>query len=332
MKTRRRSNVHDTTSSTSPVLVAALLAALLVGSASSAEVPADKRGSCRPCNSVAMLALQAAIAEATSDYWLATANAANLPDAAQRRAALRQARADLRESTGEAREQYAARVELCEALGESRCHPVIDPDDFLTPEEAAAAPNPYMPLVPGTTYRYEGETEDGPEVVVVEVTDETREILGVTCVVVRDTVWVDDELVEDTRDWFAQDSEGNVWYFGELSVEYEDGEIAALEGSWEAGTDSAKPGIVMKASPEVDDVYRQEFLLGEAEDAAEVLSLSESVSVSAGTFDNCLMTGEFTPLEPDVYENKYYAPGVGMVLEVNTETGERVELVSVETD
>jgi hypothetical protein len=307
--------------------VAALLAAVALAAGA-----AVAGGECAVCRHTAELMKQNGFQEARADHWLARAKAQSLEDAEERREAVLEAREEFREQVGEVREQYAARVDLCEVLEEGRYAPEIDPDDFLTPEETAADPNPYLPLVPGTTYRYEGETEDGIEGIEVEITDETREILGVACIVVRDTVTVDGELVEDTRDWFAQDAEGNVWYFGELSVNYEDGELADIEGSWEAGEDGAFAGIVMPAAPEVGMAYRQEYLLGEAEDAAEVLSLDESAAVPYGAFDACLMTGDFTPLEPDAYEYKFYAPGLGLVLEVDAETGERVELVAVEID
>ncbi len=212
-------------------------------------------------------------------------------------------------------------------VGDEPYEPTINPDDFV-----AQIDNQYLPLTPGTTLVYEGDTEDGEERIEVEVTHETREILGVTCIVVRDRVWVDAKLAEDTFDWFAQDRDGNVWYFGEDSKEYEGGKVVSTGGSWEAGVDDAKPGIIMEANPEVGDAYRQEYYKDEAEDMAEVLSLNESVSVTYGTFENCLKTKEWTPLEPDVVEHKYYAPGIGVVLEVMVEGGEeKVELVEVRT-
>ena len=139
-------------------------------------------------------------------------------------------------------------------------------------------------------------------------------------------------MAEDTFDWFAQDKDGNVWYFGEDSKEYEDGKVVSTEGSWESGVDGAKPGIVMKANPQVGDAYRQEYYEDEAEDMAEVVSLNEAVSVPQGSFENCLKTKEWTPLEPDIVENKYYAPGVGLVMEVAVE-GEsgKVELLEIRT-
>ncbi len=210
-------------------------------------------------------------------------------------------------------------------VGDEPYDPVINPADFV-----AQINNQYLPMSPGTTFIYDGESEDGKEKIEVNVTHETKEILGVTCVVVRDRVWIDGELVEDTFDWFAQDKDGNVWYFGEDSKEYEGGKVVSTEGSWEAGVDGAKPGIIMKGNPQVGDAYRQEYYEDEAEDMAEVLSLNESISVPYGSFENCLKTQEWTPLEPDVVENKYYAPGVGVVLEVAVEgESERIELVEV---
>jgi hypothetical protein len=206
--------------------------------------------------------------------------------------------------------------------------PIIIPADFV-----ANITNQYLPLTSGTTFIYEGE-EDGEHVrIEVYVTHETREILGVTCTVVRDTVWVDGELEEDTLDWYAQDKDGNIWYFGEDSKEIDEGVVVSTEGSWEAGVDGAKPGILMKGSPQIGDTYRQEYYWGEAEDMAEVLSLSESVAVPYGSYTNCLQTKEWNPLEPGVTEHKYYAPGVGLLLEVVVEGGkERVELISITTE
>jgi hypothetical protein len=148
---------------------------------------------------------------------------------------------------------------------------------------------------------YEGEEET----VTVTVTGEFKEILGVPCAVVRDVVEEDGELVEDTYDWFAQDLEGNVWYFGEIARNYEDGELVDLEGSWTAGIDGAKIGVLMPIDSQPGAVYRQEFLLGEAEDMAEVLELGASAATPAAACDgNCLVTLEYTPLEPDGAEHK----------------------------
>jgi hypothetical protein len=189
--------------------------------------------------------------------------------------------------------------------------------------------NPFLPFIPGTTWTYEGETDEGTETIVVEATAETRVILGVTCTVVRDRVYLEGELIEDTQDWFAQDAHGNVWYFGELSYELEGGEIVSIEGSWEAGVDGARPGIVMPATPEVGQVYRQEFLLAEAEDMGEILGLNASVTVPYGPFSGCRQTRDFSPLSPGSLEHKFYAAGVGLVLEQHPRSGSRVELISL---
>ncbi len=202
--------------------------------------------------------------------------------------------------------------------------PQIDPADFV-----AGIDNPYLPYEPGTRFVYEGESEGETETDAVFVTHKTKEIMGVTCTVVKDVVSVEGELIEKTFDWFAQDRFGNVWYFGEYSEEHEDGKVSTA-GSWEAGVDGAKPGIVMLADPDVGERYRQEYYAGEAEDMGQVLDLGASVEVPYGSFDNVLVTKDWTPLERKVLENKYYAPGVGLVLERTVRGGTgRFELVEL---
>jgi hypothetical protein len=279
-------------------------------------------GGTPPCNKAAGETLESCRRQAGADYWLAKAKCTNLasgmPECVQ---AAKDAKNEAVELCGD---QYSERIDICADLGGGIYDPQIDRDDFVE-----GVSHPYMPLVPGVTLVYETETEEGIERDEVSPTGNTREILGVTCTEVRDLVTLDGEPIEDTLDWFAQDVQGNVWYFGELAMNFEDGMLADLDGSWEAGVDGAKPGIVMQASPRVGDVYRQEFLIGEAEDIAEVMSLSKTVSVPYGTFSNCLKTEDQTPIEPDVEENKYYAPGIGLVLTVNLESGEAAELVDV---
>ena len=136
----------------------------------------------------------------------------------------------------------------------------------------------------------------------------TRKIAnGITARVVRDTVTLDGEIIEDTLDWYAQDKDGTVWYLGEDTAEFEDGKITTREGSFEAGVDGAQAGVIMPASPEVGMAYRQEYYEGEAEDNGEVLALGQQASVPAGEYDDLLKTADTTPLEPDVLEHKYYA-------------------------
>jgi hypothetical protein len=191
--------------------------------------------------------------------------------------------------------------------------------------------NPYFPLIRGTVYDYEVETEDGLETITVTVTRQTKEVLGIPATVVRDTVLLDGELTEDTLDWFAQDRTGNVWYLGEETAEYEDGQVVSTEGSWEAGVNGALPGLIMLADPLPEDLYRQEYLKDEATDIAGVLSVSESVSVPFGDFEHVLKTADYNPLS-GALEHKFYARGVGTVMEDPLDGSERTELLSVRHD
>lgn len=186
--------------------------------------------------------------------------------------------------------------------------------------------NPYLPWTPGTTLTYEG----GDERVEITVTDETRTILGITATVVHDQVLTDGEVTEDTYDWYAQDKLGNVWYLGEDTKEFENGEVVSTEGSWEAGLEGAQPGIAMLADPQVGDTYRQEFYEGEAEDLAKVFQLGQSVEAPAGSYDDVLVTEEWTPLDPGIVEHKFYARGIGVVREEQVQGGNAVlELIEV---
>jgi hypothetical protein len=210
--------------------------------------------------------------------------------------------------------------------------PEIDPSNFVKEVD-----NPYFPLEPGTTWVYEGKTPEGTERVEDTILRETKRVMGVECVVLRDKVWLNGELIEDTVDWHAQDKEGNVWYFGEYTKEYENGKVVSTEGSFEAGKDGALPGIIMPADPKVGDSYRQEYYKGEAEDMAEVISLrgtglNDAVSTPYGSFsEDVLVTKDWNPLEPEILEHKYYAPGVGLVGETKiTGPAEKIELIDLE--
>jgi hypothetical protein len=203
--------------------------------------------------------------------------------------------------------------------------PDVSPEDFVE-----VIDNPYLPLVAGTRWVYEGEVDGEVERIEVEVLEERRQVFGVQATVVRDQVFVDGELQEDTDDWYAQDVDGNVWYLGEETAEYEDGEVATTEGSWEAGVDGALPGIVMLADPRPGEAYRQEFYQGEAEDLAEVLRIGQPAAVVAGTFADVITIREWNPFEPDVVEEKHFAPGVGMISENEVAGGSaRIDLVEV---
>jgi hypothetical protein len=260
---------------------------------------------------------------AQSDYSVALAQCENVA-AADRPTCQKQAAADLQDALATCRDAHAGRIAACAKLGRAPYNPVIDPAHFVS-----GVSNPYFPLIPGTKFIYEGQTPDGLEHDEFFVTHNTKMILGVTCVEVHDTVLTDGQLTEDTLDWFAQDRDGNVWYFGENTHELVDGLISTIKGTFVAGQDGAKPGIVMKAHPMIGDFYAQEFSLGNAEDYAETVGLTETVNVPAGSFNSCLKSKETTPLEPDLVEYKYYAPNVGNVLTVDGVSGARTELIAI---
>lgn len=203
----------------------------------------------------------------------------------------------------------------------------LDPAEFTT-----GIDNPWWPMRPGSRWVYrETDPEGAVQRVVVTVTDRTRRIAnGVTARVVRDVVTEDGLPVEVTEDWYAQDREGNVWYLGEDTREYDErGRVESTAGSFEAGVDGAQAGVIMPADPRPGLAYRQEYDKENAEDAGEIVSLSEQAEVPAGHFRPALMTRERNPLEPKVLEFKFYARGVGPVLAVGVSGGsDREELVS----
>src|SRR5262245_40250356 len=261
---------------------------------------------------------------AQSNYVNTLGKCTNISDPSTRQACQDQALADLNDAQQTCQVGFVVRQTACDSFGPAPYDPVIDPANFV-----ATIDNPYFPLQPGTTFIYEGQMPDGFERDEFAVTHNTRVILGVTCVEVHDSVFTDGELTEDTLDWFAQDRDGNVWYFGENTHELEDGLITTIEGTFMAGINGDKPGIIMKAHPAIGDFYRQEFSLNNAEDFAQTLSLNEVVRVRAGTFNHCLKSEESTPLEPDLLEDKFYAPGVGNILTVDVHTGATSELVRI---
>lgn len=200
----------------------------------------------------------------------------------------------------------------------------LDPADFVDQID-----NPYWPIMPGSQWIYrETDPEGNAQKVKVTVTTRTREILGIDATVVHDAVTDHGQLIENTFDWYAQDMCGNVWYMGENTKEYENGVVVSTAGSWEAGVDGAQPGVIVPADPQVGMTYREEYYAGEAEDAAEVLSLDEQAQVPYGHFRDALLTKNYTPLHPKVLEYKLYAKGIGVVLALGVSGGsDREELL-----
>jgi hypothetical protein len=206
----------------------------------------------------------------------------------------------------------------------------LDPRTFTTRID-----NPYWPMDPGTRWTYRETDQEGARLkVVVTVSDQTEKIAnGVTARVVRDTVTEGGEIVEDTFDWYAQDKDGNIWYLGENTAEFEKGKLVTKEGSFEAGVDGALPGIIIPADPTDGMQYRQEYYKGKAEDNGEVLSTDEMVQSPFGQFDNALLTKDTITIEPNVLEYKLYAKGIGPVLTLGVSggPGSREELIDLDT-
>jgi hypothetical protein len=206
--------------------------------------------------------------------------------------------------------------------------PAIDPANFV-----ATVDNPFFPLTPGTTFVFEGTRDGKGQRDEFAVTSETKVVMGIASVVVRDTATriADGALIEKTDDWFAQDRDGNVWYMGEDTKTFDaKGNVQSTEGSWEGGVDGALPGIVMPGDPQAPSTYRQEFYPGHAQDMAWIVDLSQSVKVPFRKFDDVLETLEWSPLEPDVIEKKYYAAGFGLVFSTSAAGEvEDAKLVSV---
>ena len=206
-----------------------------------------------------------------------------------------------------------------------RYSPSIDAANFVP-----AIDNQLWPLEPGTGFHYRGMRGKVAQTDDELVTHRTKRILGIRCTVVRDTVSEHGRPIERTFDFYAQDRQGNVWYLGEDAFELKHGRFVKASDSWRSGVDGAKPGIIMPATPQSGDRYRQEYYPpGEALDQARVLGYRGPVEVPYGTFKRSLVTSEFSPLEPQT-EEKYYVAGVGEILErVVKGHHEEFQLVSV---
>jgi hypothetical protein len=188
--------------------------------------------------------------------------------------------------------------------------PTVDPANFVSTID-----NRDWPLKPGTAYHYEGVRGTTPQRDDEVVTHQTKQILGVPCTVVRDTVSQHGHPVERTFDWYAQDKAGNVWYMGERSLEKKAGRFVTASDSWQSGVNGGEPGIIMPGNPQPGQRYRQEYYPpGQALDKAHVLSTNGHVKVPYGNYNHVLVTSEFSPLEPQT-EQKYYVPGLGEAAE-----------------
>jgi hypothetical protein len=299
------------------------------------------------CFSIASSLNRACFNDTRDDFWEGIANCTNIADPEERGECIGEVRDEVGEAQDECREVRGARRDLCEELGENRYESGFDPDSFTAEFNNM---NPYFPLAVGNMWVFEGEEET----ITVEVLDETKSIEGVTCIVVNDVGVVEDgSELEDTDDWYGQALNGDVFYCGEISLNFEafegddpaGAELVDIDGSWKAGREGAQAGTLMFADPVVGTVYRQELAWSEAEDAAEVISttyrygddpeldfLVPQELAELLCDGDCLVTRDFTPIEPDANELKYYAPGVGQFLEVAPDDEEIVQLVACNTD
>lgn len=204
--------------------------------------------------------------------------------------------------------------------------PLPPPSRFV-----ARVDNPWFPLRPGTVYVYRGRKDGERSRDMMSVFTEQKTILGIRATVVSDKLYLRGRIEERTRDWYAQDRTGNVWYLGEATAElYPSGAVRTREGSWRAGVEGARAGIFMPAHPRPGGSGIQEMLEGEAEDHFRVLSLSARVHTPAASSRHALLTREWTPLEPGVVDHKLYVKGIGTFREETVKGGEELnELVEV---
>ena len=203
--------------------------------------------------------------------------------------------------------------------------PVLDPANFVR-----VIDNPYFPLPVGRVLTYKGVRDGVRQIERVTVTHGTRVLEGITATAVRDVARrPNGALLEKTTDWYAQDRQGNVWYLGEKTAAYDPDGSVDTSGSWLAGVSDAEPGLIMEAHPAVPDSYRQEYLPGEAEDTAWVVRVGGHVHVPYGRLSHVMTSLEATVVEPGSYDQKVYAPGLGIVLEHALTSQEDSVLVSV---
>ena len=174
--------------------------------------------------------------------------------------------------------------------------------------------NPFFPLPVGRVWNYEG-TENGADLALrITVLDETETVAGVQTRVLEEREWEDGELIEVSRNYFAQTAGGTVCYFGEAVDIYEGGGIVSHDGAWRADDANSKPGIFMPADPMVGQAYQQEIAPGIAEDEAKILRRGETVTTPAGSYSDTIRIKDQNPIDGDSGE-KVYVRDVGLVID-----------------
>lgn len=301
------------------------------------------------CSATAQALFRACGNQVEDDYWVAFAVCINESDDADRAECFADARSERGDGKQLCGEQLTGRRDACSSLGEGRYDPQFEPASFDSNFANLSNPNRYFPLGIGNQWEYRSKTQSTK----VEVLNETKLIDEVRCIVVRDQVKEGGDLIESTNDWYAQAKDGNVWYCGEETGSFESfhgdrprkPELVSIDGSFKAGREGDKPGIIFRASPIVGEVYVEEASLGNAEDATRVLSTNYSYGKNPALDQlvsgklakllcagDCVVTRNFSLLEPGTFERKYYAPGIGVFLEVEPESGEVVQLVNCNFD
>lgn len=332
-------------------MVAATLAStpLTVGAAASAADVDELNAQAMYCSATAQAVFRACGNQVDGDYWVSFGICINEPDDADRAECFADAKSARGEGSQLCREQLTGRRDTCSLLGEGRYDPEFEPALFDANFASLSNPNRYFPLGIGNQWEFRSSTQSTK----VEVLKETKLIDEVRCIVVRDEVKEGGDLIESTNDWYAQAKDGNVWYCGEETRSFEsfDGdrprkpELVSIDGSFKAGREGDKPGIIFRAAPSAGEVYVEEFSLGNAEDATEVLSTNYAYGKSPALDElvprklakllcagDCIVTKNFSLLEPGVFERKYYSPGIGVFLEVEPDSGEIVQLVKCNVD
>ena len=303
----------------------------------------------RYCSATSQAELRACGNQTQDDYWISVGICINESDARDRKDCFNDAKATRDESTALCSDQFTARNRLCGQVGEARYDPEFEAADFENDFAHLRVTNPYFPLDIGSEWEFHSATQ----VIKVRATNATKLIDDVRCIVVRDEVFEKSVIIEGTNDWFAQAKDGNVWYCGEETATFDTfkgdrpmrPELTSIDGSFKAGRDGDKPGIIFQASPAPGQVYIEESSLGNAEDGTEILSvdyaygknpkLDELVPPKLAKLlcaGNCVVTKNFSTIEPDTFERKYYAPGIGVFLEVEPGSGEVVRLVKCNVD
>lgn len=295
------------------------------------------------CSTTSHLMRSACFAETRDDFLVEAAKCFNESESDEKHECLADLRDEIHDTRAECHDQFDAREEVCDAIGQAPYDPSFEEEDFETSLGSLSVPNPYFPMSTGNTWIYGGDEE-----IIVEVLNETKLIDDITCFVVRDVVSEDGFLVEDTDDWFAVNrNDGGIWYCGEevKDFEYFEGdvpmlpELVAIDGSFKVERDGDRAGIIFPGYPQVGDVFRQEFSLGNAEDIGEIISTNyqygeddeldefvpQALAEQLCNYD-CVVVAEYTPIEPGVFEYKFYARDIGFFLGINPEDEEVVFL------